>query len=176
MTVSLDGFIAAPGDDIGWSVPSEELHRFHNQQAREVGLYLFGRKLYETMRFWDSLEPPQPDVMLEFEQIFRPTPKLVFSTTLSAVEGNATLATGDPVEEVARLKREPGADLAVGGAGLAAPLIAAGLVDDFRLFVAPVILGAGTPYFPPLEEPIELELVESRPFDNGVTYLRYGSL
>jgi dihydrofolate reductase len=176
MGVSLDGFTAGPGDAIDWSVPSEELHRFHNEQAREVGLHLYGRKLYETMRFWDSLEPPEADVMLEFAEIYRATPKLVFSRTLSEVEGNATLATGDPVEEVRRLKQEPGADLAVGGPGLAAPLVAAGLVDEFRLFVSPVVLGAGTPFFPPLAERIELELLETRTFPDRAVYLRYGAL
>jgi dihydrofolate reductase len=176
MGVSLDGFIAGPGDAIDWSVPGEELHRFHNEQAREVGLHLYGRKLYELMRFWDTLEPPEADVMLEFAEIYRATPKLVFSTTLSEVEGNATLASGDPVEEVTRLKQEPGADLAVGGAGLAAPLVAAGLVDEYRLFVSPVVLGAGTPFFPPLDERIELELLETRTFENRAVYLRYGAL
>jgi dihydrofolate reductase len=176
MGVSLDGFIADREGAIDWSVPGEELHRFHNEQAREVGMHLYGRRLYETMRFWDTLEPPEHEIMLEFAEIYRATPKLVFSTTLSEVGDNATLASGDPVEEVARLKREPGADLAVGGAGLAAPLVAAGLVDEFRLFVSPVILGAGTPFFPPLDERIELELLETRGFEGGVTYLRYGSL
>ena len=176
MGVSLDGFIAGPGDAIDWTVPDEELHRFHNQQARDVGLHLYGRKLYETMRFWDSLEPAEEEVMLEFAEIYRATPKLVFSTTLSEVGHNATLAQGDPVEEVTRLKQEPGADLAVGGPGLAAPLVAAGLVDEYRLFVSPVVLGAGTPFFPPLDERIELELLETRTFTGRVVYLRYGAL
>src|SRR5213075_3476678 len=100
-------------------------------------------------------------------------PKLVFSHTLDSVEGNARLATGDAGEEVARLKEQPGKDLAVGGAGLASTLIERGLVDEYRLFVSPVVLGGGTPYFPALDERIDLELVESRTFGPRVVYHRY---
>jgi len=174
--VSLDGFIAGPGGDIGWSAPSEELHRFHNQQMREVGVQLCGRRLYEVMKFWQTRDedPSATEVELEFTKIWKQTPKLVFSTTLEAVEGdNTTLAEGEAVETVAALKQEPGKDLAVGGAGLAATLIEAGLVDDYRLFVSPVILGSGTPFFPPLAEPIDLEPVETRTFGSRVVYLRY---
>src|SRR5690242_864453 len=118
MGVSLDGFIAGPGGEIDWAAPDEELHRFHNAQAREVGLALYGRRLYEDMQPWDTREesPDAPEATLEFARIWRATPKLVFSRTLTAVEGNATLAQGDPVEEVARLKAGDGGELAVGGA------------------------------------------------------------
>ena len=113
------------------------------------------------------------EIELEFAQIWKELPKVVFSTTLESVEGNARLVREGAVEETARLKEESTEDLAVGGAGLAGSLIEAGLVDDFRLFVAPVVLGAGTPFFPALEKPIDLELVETRNFDAPATYLRY---
>ena len=176
MGVSLDGFIAAPGGAIDWTAPDEELHRFHNEQARELGAQLYGRRLYEAMLGWDTAEeqPSSTDPMLEFAQVWKATPKLVFSTTLDEVHGaNTELATRPPEEEVARLREQPGDDIAVGGAGLAATLIEAGLVDEYRLFVNPVILGAGTPFFPPLGDRIELELVETRTFGSRVVYVRY---
>jgi dihydrofolate reductase len=176
MTVSVDGFIAGPGGNIDWSAPDEELHQFHNDQVRELGVHLLGRRLYETMLYWETADqdPAQPAVMLDFARIWQPLPKIVFSSTLERVEGNATLATRDVVDEVTRLKEEPGGDLAVGGAGLAAELIERNLIDDYRLFVAPVILGAGTPYFPGREQRIGLELLETRTFNGGrVVYLHY---
>jgi dihydrofolate reductase len=175
MGVSLDGFIAGPGGDIGWSAPGEELHRFHNEQAREMGVHLYGRRLYEVMRFWETADqrPGITDYELEFARIWRDTPKVVFSTTLESVEGNATLFRDRAAEEVARLKEQPGRPLAVGGAGLAAALIERDLVDEYRLFVSPVVLGAGTPYFPAVDEPIELELIETRTFGSRVVYVRY---
>jgi dihydrofolate reductase len=120
--ISLDGFIAGPDGDFGWSAPDEELHRFHNEQAREVGAHLYGRRLYEVMRFWDTVEedPSRPELELEFARIWNATPKIVFSTTLTEVEGGATLAEGGLADEVARLKEQPGGDIAVGGADLAA--------------------------------------------------------
>jgi dihydrofolate reductase len=128
-----------------------------------------------VMTYWDKPEdqPELDDYEQEFAEFWRETPKLVFSKTLSDVEANARIVRGDAVEEVRKLKEEPGGDLAVGGAGLAASMIRAGLVDDFRLFVAPVALGAGRPYFPPLDERVPLELAETRTFGSRVVYLRY---
>jgi dihydrofolate reductase len=175
MTASLDGFIAGPGGDIGWSAPDEELHRFHNDQVRELGAHLLGRRLYETMVYWETAErdPSLSEVAREFAGIWKALPKLVFSTTLEEVEGNTRLASGSVVDELARLRDEPGADLAVGGAGLASELIQRNLIDDYRVFVSPVVLGGGTPYFPAMEQRIELELLETRTFGGGVQYLRY---
>jgi len=176
MGVSLDGFIAGPDGDISWTAPSEELHRFHNHLAEATDLHLCGRRLYETMLFWETCEeqPGVSAVELEFAPIWRAMPKLVFSRTLTSVEGtNTRLATRDVVETVRELKAEGDSEIAVGGAGLAAELIRAGLVDEYRLFVYPVVLGAGTPYFPPLDEKIDLKLVETRDFGSRVTHLRY---
>ena len=175
MSVSLDGFIAGPDGGIEWSAPDAELHRFHNERVRELGVHLLGRRLYETMLYWETAEEQGSlsEPALEFARIWKPLPKVVFSRTLKEVEGNARLVRDGAVEEAARLKEESTQDLAVGGAGLAAALIEAGLVDEYQLFVIPVILGGGTPFFPALKEPIDLELVESRNFDSPALYLRY---
>jgi dihydrofolate reductase len=175
MGVSLDGFIAGPGGEIDWSAPDEELHRFHNQQARETGAHLYGRRLYEVMTFWETADenPSLPAHELEFARIWKDTPKVVFSTTLEKVVGNARLVRDGAAEEVARLKQQPGKDLAVGGAGLASTLMKLGLIDEYGLFVSPVVLGGGTPFFPKLEERINLGLVETRTFGSRVVYLRY---
>jgi dihydrofolate reductase len=173
---SLDGFIAGPEGEIDWSAPDEELHRFHNQQARELGAHLYGRRLYEVMRYWETAEeenPSAPEHVLEFARIWKDTPKIVFSRTLEEVEGNARLARDGVAEEVARLKEQPGKDLAVGGAGLASTCMKLGLIDEYRQFISPVVLGGGTPYFPALDERINLELVETRTFGSRVVYVRY---
>ena len=174
MGVSLDGFIAGPGGEIDWSVPDEELHRFHNQQTREIGAHLSGRRLYEDMLYWETPEEnlPGPE-HVEFARIWNAIPKVVFSTTLETVRGNARLVRDGVADYVARLKAQPGQDLGVGGAGLASTLMKSGLIDEFRLFVSPIVLGGGTPYFPPLERRINLELVETRTFGSRVVYLRY---
>ena len=174
MGVSLDGFIAGPHGEIDWSAPDEELHRFHNEQTRELGAQLCGRRLYEDMLPWETEDQdPTAEHMLEFARIWKALPKIVFSTTLTRVEGNARLASGGVADEVARLKAEPGRDVAVGGAGLAAVLTRLALIDEYRMFVSPVVLGGGTPYFPALDEPLELELLETRVFGSRVVYLRY---
>ena len=175
MGVSLDGFIAGPNGEIDWSAPDEELHRFHNEQTRETGVHLLGRRLYEEMVYWETADenPSAADFELEFARIWQATPKIVFSRSLERVEGNARLARGSVAEEVARLKEEPGNDVSVGGAELAATLIKLDLIDEYGLFVNPVVLGGGTPFFPPLVQRINLELVETRTFGSRVVYLRY---
>jgi dihydrofolate reductase len=175
MGVSLDGYIAGPGGDIAWTAPDPELHRFHNEQTRELGVHLCGRRLYEDMLPWEAAEqsPSAGESELEFARIWKDLPKVVFSRTLQRVDGNATLATGGIADEVAKLRRRPGRDLAIGGAGLASAAIELGLVDELRLFVSPVVLGGGTPFFPPIPDPVDLELVETRTFGARVVYLRY---
>ncbi|MGZ6295186.1 MAG: dihydrofolate reductase family protein [Candidatus Limnocylindrales bacterium] len=177
MGVSLDGFITGPDGDIDWSAPDEELHRFRGtRQIREIDVHLCGRRLYEAMVYWETADenPSLSDYELEFARVWKDTPKIVFSKTLEKVEGNARLVRGGVAEEVAALKEQPGKDLAVGGAGLASTLIERGLVDEFRLFVSPVVLGGGTPYFPAMPERIDLELIETRTFPSRVVYVRYG--
>ena len=178
MTVSLDGFVAGHGGDIEWSAPSEELHRFHNEQVRRLSAYLCGRRLYETMLPWENADEQllSSEVGREFAEIWTALPKTVFSRTLSDCVGNASLRHELVAEDVEQLKRDARGEIAVGGAGLAATLIARGLVDEYRLFVSAIVLGGGTPYFPPLATPIALRLLEARPFDSRVLYLRYRAL
>jgi dihydrofolate reductase len=170
MSVSLDGYIAGPDGDFDWAAPDAELHRFHNEQTREIGAHLLGRRLYETMVYWETAEedPELGETEREFAQIWQPLPKIVFSTTLEAVEGNARLATKSLADEIAELD----GDVAVGGAGLAAAATELDLIDEYGLFVNPVVVGGGTPFFPPNHH-IDLELVETRTFGSRVTYLRY---
>ncbi len=175
MGVSLDGFIAGPGGEIDWGAPDEELMRFHIEQTREIGAHLCGRGLYEDMLPWETAEETRSDPLeLEFARIWKAIPKVVFSTTLAKVTGNARLATDDVAGEVARLKERPGKDVvSAGGAGFASTLVKLDLIDEYRLFVSPVMLGGGTAYFPPLAEKINLELLETRTFGSRVVYLRY---
>jgi dihydrofolate reductase len=175
MTMSLDGYIAGPGGNIDWSAPDEELHRFHNDEVRELGVHLLGRRLYETMVYWETADqdPSASEVTVDFARIWQALPKVVFSKTLDRVEGNTRLASAGVAEEVARLKEEPGGDLAVGGAGLASELIEHNLIDDYHVFMCPILLGGGTPYFPAMERRIELELLDTRTFAGGVEYLHY---
>jgi dihydrofolate reductase len=174
MTVSLDGYIAGPDGGIEWSVPDEELFRFHTQQVQEIGVHLCGRSLYETMVYWETAEEsPLAAEHVEFAQIWKALPKVVFSTTLQRVVGNTRLTRDGVGEEVSRLKEQPGKDIAVGGAGLARACMKLGLIDEWRLFVSPVLLGGGTPYFPTLDERINLELVETKTLGSRVVYLRY---
>ena len=174
MTVSLDGYIAGPDGEIDWSEPDEELHRFHNQRVRELGAHLCGRRLYEVMTYWETAEenPDAAEYELEFARIWKKLPKVVFSRTLEKVEGNSRLVKDDVAEEVAKLKEQSGKDLGVGGAGLASTLIELGLVDEYRPFVAPVVLGGGTPFLPALDQRLDLELVETRTFASRVVYMR----
>jgi dihydrofolate reductase len=173
MTVSLDGYIAGPDGGIDWSVPDEELFLFHTRRVRETGLHLCGRRLYETMVYWETAEEsPLLAEQVEFAQLWKALPKVVFSTTLESVVGNTRLARDGVAEEVSRLKEQPGKDIGVGGASLARECMKVELIDEWRLFVSPVLLGGGSPYFP-MGERINLELVETRTFGSRVVYLRY---
>jgi dihydrofolate reductase len=174
MSVSLDGHIAGPDGAIDWSAPDEELLRFHNDQTRELTGHLCGRGLYEDMLGWETAEQTRTAASeLEFARIWKAIPKVVFSSSLTTVEGNARLARGEIADEAAELKNRPGAGVvSVGGAGLAASLAEKDLIDEYRLFVNPVVLGGGTPYFPSLPKRLDLELIETRTFSQ-VVYLRY---
>ncbi|MGA5205638.1 dihydrofolate reductase family protein [Streptomyces variegatus] len=176
MNVSLDGYIVGPDGEFDWTAPDEEVFRFWIDEIREVGVHLLGRRLYETMLYWEAADQNASfdDSMLEWAALWNPLPKVVFSTTLSAVRGHARLASGGPAEEVERLRAEPGeGDIAIGGATLAAEVAAAGLIDEYRAVVYPVLVGGGIPFFPRSERRVDLELVETRPFGSGVVYLRY---
>jgi dihydrofolate reductase len=176
MSVSLDGFVETPSRSLDWVLVDEELHSLFNDEARAMSAFLYGRRMYELMiDYWPTAEndPSATPAMLEFARIWKDKPKIVFSRTLSRVDWNSRLVRDGALEEVARLKAQPGFDMDVGGPTAASPLIRAGLVDEYRLYVNPVILGAGTPFFPVLDDRIGLTLLETRTFGSGVVYLRY---
>ena len=177
-TVSLDGYIAGPAGEIDWSAPDLELHRFHNEQVRAAAVQLLGRRLYETMVYWETAHQQASlgPVGLEFARIWLQLPKVVFSQTLDGVVGNATLKRDGLADEVRRYREQGGGEVAVGGAGLASELIALGLVDEYRLFISPVILGGGTPFFGPVDRRLTLERLETREFGRGVVYARYAAV
>jgi dihydrofolate reductase len=176
MNVSLDGYAAGPDGNFNWTEPNEEAFRFHTEQARGLSAYVLGRRLYETMLYWETVD--QNDSLdfdtTEWASIWKALPKVVFSTTLSAVEGNARLATGSLSEEIERLRAEPGdGDIAIGGATLGGEAVELGLVDELRAFVYPVLVGGGLPFHPQRERRVDLELIESRTLGSQVELLRY---
>lgn len=176
MGTSLDGFIESRTGENAMPEPDEELHRFCNDQAHEMGAFLYGRRMYEVMAgYWPTADsnPPTPDYEVEFARNWMETPKVVFSTTLEKVEWNSRLVSDNVAAEITTLKAEPGGDLEIGGAGLAATAMRLGLVDEIRLLVHPVVLGGGKPFFPELQHRLPLKLVETRTFGSGVLYLRY---
>lgn len=176
MNVSLDGYTAAPGDDIDWSVPSDELFQWWSDRVAATELSLYGRKLWETMSsFWPTADQ-QPGVTpaeVEFAQRWREMTKVVFSSTINTVAGNARLVTGDAITEIARLKAQDGGPMDIGGSTLAAAAMRAGLIDEFVLATAPVLVGGGTPFFTALDHRVDLDLVETRTFPGGVILTRY---
>jgi dihydrofolate reductase len=175
MNVSLDGFVEGPDGKFGWSMPDEEVHRFHNEAARQMGAFLYGRRMYETMAGWQTLDSDssRPDYVVEYARIWRATPKIVFSSTLETVGENCRLVKGDAAAEMGKLMQQPGGDLAVSGPGLAASLARQGLVDEYQLVVYPVIVGGGKSYFPGLNKEVGLRLRETHAFKSGAVYLRY---
>lgn len=176
MSVSLDGFTQTPDGKIDWIIVDEELHTFWNAQARAADAFIFGRRMYETMAVWPEMgrDPQSEPVLIEYARIWEEKPKIVFSKTLNDVAWNSRLVRHDNLgEEVNKLKALPGTEMSVSGATLAASFIKLGLVDEFQLFIQPVILGAGTPFFPDLESRRNLKLLETRAFKSGVVYVRY---
>ena len=176
MNLSLDGYIAAPGDDLGWSVPSDELFQWWSDRVGATGLALYGRKLWETMSsHWPTADqqPGATPAQIEFARRWRDMPKVVFSSTTSVVDWNARLVTGDAVTEITRLKAEDGGPMDVGGATLAAAAMRAGLIDEYVLATAPVLVGGGTPFFTALDNWVNLTLVETRTFPESVLVTRY---
>src|SRR3954471_5838367 len=174
MGVSVDGFIADREGAFGWTVPDEEQFRFHTAQVRELGGYLCGRRLYETMLVWET-DPSLRDTELRaaFADVWSAIPKVVFSRTLDSVQGNARLAEASVAEEAAAALDATDKAISIGGAGLAAAAIELGLVDELRIFRNPVVVGGGTPFLPPVTEDVPLDLIETRTFGSRVIYERY---
>jgi dihydrofolate reductase len=174
MGVSVDGFIADRDGGFSWSVPSEEQFRFHVTQTRELGGFLLGRRLYETMLVWET-DPSMRDSELDaaFADAWCAIPKVVFSRTLDSVQGNARLAEASLAEEAVAAIDATDKDVGIGGAGLAAQAIELGLVDELLMFRNPVVVGGGTPFLPPVTDDIALDLIETRTFGSRVIYERY---
>jgi dihydrofolate reductase len=174
MGVSVDGFIADRDGAFGWTVPSDDQFRFHIAQVRELGGYLCGRRLYETMLVWET-DPSMRDNELgaSFADVWCAIPKVVFSRTLDRVQGNARLAEGSVAEEAAAALEATDKDVSIGGAGLAAAAIELDLVDELRILRHPVVVGGGTPFLPPVTAEIPLDLIETRTFASRVIYERY---
>jgi dihydrofolate reductase len=176
MGVSLDGYIVGPDGGFNWTEPGQELFRFITDQTRELAAYVMGRRLYETMLYWETADQDTSlhDDALAWAAIWKPLPKVVFSTTLSAVEGNARLATGSLADEIERLRAETtDGDIAIGGATLAGEAARLGLIDEYRPRVYTVLVGGGIPFYPQSERRVDLELVESRTFGAQTVYCRY---
>jgi dihydrofolate reductase len=178
MNVSLDGYVETRDHSLDWTVVDEELHTWFNDRSREAEAFLHGRRVYELMAaYWPTAEtdPTATDYMLEFARIWTEKPKIVFSSTLTSVDWNSRLVSGDVGDVLARLRSEFDGDLTVDGPTLASAFIKRGLVDEFQLLIHPVILGAGTPFFPELDIPIRLRRTETRTFASGVTLLGFSA-
>lgn len=174
MFQSLDGYVEAPGRDIGWSAPDDEVHAYANEEARNSALFLYGRRLYELMSaHWPTADgdPAASPVVVEFARIWRDKPKVVVSSTLTEVGWNSRLVRD--TSGIAALKARTDGEISVGGAGLAASVIDE--IDEFRLFFHPIALGAGTPFFPAVGKRIPLRHKETRTFSSGVVLVRYAS-
>jgi dihydrofolate reductase len=176
LSVSLDGYMEGPHRDISWHRVDDALHHHVNERLRAMSAFLMGRVTYELMTgYWPTADadPAAPAPVVEFAGIWREMPKYVYSRTLDRVDSNATIVRDVVVEDVRARKQQPGGDLVVGGADLAAAFRAHDLIDEYYLYVNPVILGRGKPLFAQSDTPTDLALVETRAFDNGVVMLRH---
>jgi len=171
---SLDGYIEDVDGNFHWAAPDEEVHRFINELERPVGTYLYGRRMYETMVFWETAheQPERPDFILDFADIWRSADKIVYSRTLDEVSSLKTRIERELDPDAVRELKARGRDITVGGPELAAQAMRAGLVDELQLFVAPVVVGGGKRALAD-EMRVDLELADERRFGNGMVYLRY---
>jgi dihydrofolate reductase len=176
LNVSLDGYIESADHGLDWTVVDDELHTWFNDRSQELDAELYGRRIYELMAaYWPTAEsdPSVTEPEREFARIWNAMPRIVFSTTLESVRPGCRLVAGDVGERLAEIRSEFDGDLGVAGATLASAFIQRGLVDEYRLVVHPVVLGAGRPFFPALRDRIGLRLRETRTFGSGVVYLGY---
>jgi dihydrofolate reductase len=176
LNVSIDGFVETPDHSLDWAIVDDELHTWFNDLLRTLDASLYGRRMYELMAdYWPSGEndPTATDPMREFARLWNPMPKIVFSTSLEHVEHNSRLVNGDVGTLLDGLRNEFDGDLGVGGPNLAGQFVRRGLVDEYRLVVHPVVLGAGTPFWPELDGPLRLRLVDRHTFGSGVELRSY---
>jgi dihydrofolate reductase len=172
---SLDGYVEDQEGNFDWAAPDEELHSFVNDLERPVGTYLYGRRMYETMLYWETahLPPDQPAVVSEFRAIWQAAEKIVYSRTLESVSSARTRVERDfDAQAIQRLKVASEHDMTVGGSGLAAEAIKVGLVDELHLFVVPAVVGGGKRWLPSGVR-LDLELLDTRRFARGAVYLKY---
>ncbi len=175
MLTSLDGYIADEDGNFDWAVPDDEVHSFINDLERPVAPYLYGRRMYATMVAWDTMNTraDQPRVILDFAQIWQAANKVVYSRTLETVASARTQLKRDfDPDEVRQMKTQPGGDISVSGPELAAYAFKSQLIDELHLFIAPIVVGGGTPSLPNNVR-LKLELSDERRFGNGMIYLRY---
>ena len=176
MSVSLDGFFEGPNREIDWHTVDDEVHRHFNQELAAMGAFVEGRVTYELMDdFWPTADadPSAPEPVVEFARIWRDMPKIVFSRTLQRADPNTTIKREVMVEDIMALKGQPGGDLALGGANLAATFRRLDLIDEYRISVHPVLIGRGRPLFQESDTRTYLQLIDTRTFGNGVVQLRY---
>jgi dihydrofolate reductase len=175
MQVSLDGYVEGPRGEFDWPTVEAELHSYFNDELRQAATFLYGRRVYEMMAsFWPTVEdgPGASGRHVDYARIWKPMPKLVFSRTLDHADWNARVG-GDPAAEVAALRQADGRHVLFGGGEIAHAFQADDLIDEYHLFVHPVVLGGGKPLFAPGRDRAALRLVESRVFDPGVVHLHY---
>jgi dihydrofolate reductase len=175
MSLSLDGFFEGPDHELGWQLIDEELHGHFNEWLKSAGGFLDGRVTHELMAgYWPTADadPASTATEAEFAGIWRDMPKIVFSRTLERADWNATIVRDVVVEDIKDLTAQPGGDLVLGGANLAAAFMRLDLIDEYRLYVHPVVIGQGNPLFPP-DARMQLQLSETRTFSSGVAMLRY---
>jgi dihydrofolate reductase len=172
---SLDGYVADKDGKFDWAAPDEEVHNFVNDLERPVGTYLYGRRMYEVMGYWETAHTlaDQPPFVQDFAEIWQAADKIVYSTTLETVSSARTRIERDfDPEAVRQMKAQAGRDITVGGTELAAQAIKAGLVDEYHLFLAPIVVGGGNQSLPNNVR-LKLELLDERRFGNGVVHLHY---
>ncbi|MFN8521012.1 MAG: dihydrofolate reductase family protein [Chloroflexota bacterium] len=178
MNLSLDGYVAAPGGDLSWSVPSDELFQWWSDRVAATSLALYGRRVWQGMSsHWPTADqqPGATPATIEYARRWRAMPKVVFSSTLDTVDWNARLVTGDAVAEIARLRAEDGGPMDIVGATLAAAIMRAGLIDEYILVTHPALVGGGIPFFAALDTRVDLSLAETQAFPGGVVISRYAT-
>jgi dihydrofolate reductase len=175
-SLSLDGYIEATAGDSAWDFPDEELHRHFNDLERGCDTLLYGRQMYELMvAFWPTADqdPAAPPYVVDYAHLWQAVPKVVFSSHLETVAWNSRLVKTDALAEVARLKDQPGKNMGVGGLALASSLGTAGLIDEYRFYYVPILLGSGKAAFSQISQRVKLKLVETHAFRSGTVLLRY---
>jgi len=176
LSQSLDGYIESAEGSLDWGIVDEEIHRHFNDLEDSMDIQIYGRRLYETMAaYWPTADkdPTAPDYIVEYARIWQSKERIVFSNTLTQVDRSSRLFSGDITTEIKKLKEQPGKDIIVGGPTLAATFMRLGLIDEYRVYIHPVILGGGKPMFGPLDNRIGLRLVETHTFNSGIVLLKY---